>query len=656
MLRRPRRSDRRPRFSSPYVILQALALILCFAGACVEAAEEAGSEDCADCHALDDGAGTSATEGQDQDRLSFEDSVHGFLDCTDCHEGATQVPHAGMGKPACGDCHEEVSEAYDGSVHGRAVVHGEGGAADCAGCHGSVHSLRPIADPASPVHPSRLAETCGGCHSDPELVSRFGIDIVNPLQAYRRSVHVAARDGKGATCNSCHGSHDIRASSDPTSPIYHDNVPETCGHCHGEIAEAFSKSIHGTALARGVRDVPVCTDCHGEHQILAPSDAGSPVSPTNQSLLTCGHCHGDVRLSEKYGLPTDKVPSYGSSYHGLAVKAGGTTAASCASCHGVHDILPSSDPGSRIHPDNLAATCSECHPGTTGTRFAIGPVHVVESDANFPVVYWIRLIYIIIIVGAVGFMLLHVTLDFIRKFGEPELRALSAAPASGAERMMPGFRIAHALVMISFPVLVYSGFALTYPDTWWAWPLTKMGPDFRGMVHRIAAVVIIVALILHVLHLIVSPRARACIRLMVPAWADLRELIQRFSYYVGLRKEPVHSPQVGYIEKIEYLAFWWGMFVMTITGLLLWYEDFMLHELPSWAPAAMTAIHFYEAVLATLSILIWHMYWTVFDPAVYPMDLSWLTGKAPASREWERGESGAPEAGEGKRRSGEEHS
>jgi hypothetical protein len=90
---------------------------------------------------------------------------------------------------------------------------------------------------------------------------------------------------------------------------------------------------------------------------------------------------------------------------------------------------------------------------------------------------------------------------------------------------------------------------------------------------------------------------------------------------------------------VEYLAFWWGMIVMTLTGLLLWFSDFMLRELPAWAPAATNAVHFYEAVLASLAILIWHGYWTVFDPAVYPMDMSWLTGKSPASREWERGES-----------------
>jgi hypothetical protein len=78
------------------------------------------------------------------------------------------------------------------------------------------------------------------------------------------------------------------------------------------------------------------------------------------------------------------------------------------------------------------------------------------------------------------------------------------------------------------------------------------------------------------------------------------------------------------------------MGVMALTGFLLWFNDLTLKWLPSWVPSAATAVHFYEAVLATLAILIWHFYWTVFDPAVYPMDMSWWSGKAPASRELER--------------------
>jgi cytochrome b subunit of formate dehydrogenase len=483
----------------------------------------------------------------------------------------------------------------------------------------------------------QLPETCGYCHANPDLVEKFDFHVTLPLEAYKHSAHARAiADGKqGATCNDCHGSHAIFAGHDLKSSVHRTQVPDTCGSCHVEIAEVYSSSVHGKAAELGVLDAPVCTDCHGEHHILSPREAGSPVSPTNQAIVTCGRCHGDLRLSEKYGLSADRVPSYQNSYHGLAARAGSQTVAGCASCHGVHDILPSSHPESHVNIANRGDTCGQCHPGA-GTRFAIGPVHVVDTDARYPVVYFIRLLYIPLIVFTIGGMLLHISLDFFKKWRSPELRSLALAESSGAERMMRGFRVAHGLVMVSFPLLVYTGFALKYPEAWWARPIVALGPDARGWLHRAAGVVLIASLAYHVIHLIRSRRARRCIANMRPSLEDWRELKERFKYYVGLRKEPVHSPEVGYIEKAEYLAFWWGMMVMALTGFLLWFENFTLRWLPSWVPAAATAVHFYEAILATLAILVWHFYWTVFDPAVYPMDMSWWSGKAPASREMER--------------------
>jgi len=93
---------------------------------------------------------------------------------------------------------------------------------------------------------------------------------------------------------------------------------------------------------------------------------------------------------------------------------------------------------------------------------------------------------------------------------------------------------------------------------------------------------------------------------------------------------PVHSGCASYVEKIEYWAFVWGTCVMTATGFLLWFNSFALRHFPKWVSDAATALHYYEAILATLSILIWHMYTVVFDPAIYPMDRSCITGKAPS--------------------------
>ncbi|MGD8375506.1 MAG: cytochrome c3 family protein [Acidobacteriota bacterium] len=594
-----------------------LAALLCPA---ITEASDDGME-CSDCHEVNPEVVAS--------------SVHGFLECTDCHAAAAEFPHEAA-PVDCATCHEGVAGEYAASIHGRARSHGATEAPDCSSCHGEIHTLQPVASPDSPVNPARLPETCGGCHSDPEMVAKFHIPIARPLEAYRQSVHArAVGEGlHGATCSDCHGSHGIFDASDPRSKANHQRVPETCGACHEEIAAVFEESVHGVAAAQGVRDSPVCTDCHSEHRILSPSEPGSPVYATNIPVQTCGRCHGNVRLAEKYGIPEGKVEAYELSYHGMASRSGAVTVANCASCHGVHDIQPSWDERSHVHASNLAVTCGQCHPGA-GKRFAIGPVHVDVTEARFPLVYWIRWIYLPLIWFTVGAMLLHNFLDLRRKQGLPHLRPPRVRPR---QRMLPGFRIAHLAVMVSFILLVYTGFALKYPESWWARPLLFAEGSFglRGWLHRAAAVVLLAACAFHVVHLVVDRRARACIARMRPSRHDLQEVVERLGFNLGRRREMPHAPAVGYIEKVEYLAFMWGMGVMAATGFVLWFENLALRWLPTWAIDAATAVHFYEAILATLAIGVWHGYWVIFDPVVYPMDWSWWNGVEPPGRVAER--------------------
>ena len=200
---------------------------------------------------------------------------------------------------------------------------------------------------------------------------------MKPVEAYRLSVHgreVAKGNASAASCSDCHGSHDILASRDPKAKVNRANVAETCGVCHSEIQAVYADSVHGLAVKRGSKDSPTCTSCHGEHDILAPSETGSLVNATRVSTSTCGRCHGDERLNTRYGFG-DKVPAYQDSFHGLSVRGGGKSAANCASCHGVHNILPSADSRSTVNPANLAQTCGKCHPGA-GAKLAATPIHV----------------------------------------------------------------------------------------------------------------------------------------------------------------------------------------------------------------------------------------------------------------------------------------
>jgi len=604
---------------------------------------------------------------EDTDVSRLPDSVHGGLDCVDCHADA-DAHLAGEGIPwvNCGTCHDDVSARYAEGIHGQKLGDGVNEAPKCQSCHGDAHALAPVADESSPVHPRNLPATCGTCHSDPEFVAKFDIPRIQPIEAYSASVHAQlVREGlPGPSCGDCHASHGIFPGYDPRSTVNHRRVPETCGTCHEEIAQAYADSVHGVAAIRGIPEAPVCTDCHGEHRIVSPSTDASPAYATNLPKMTCGRCHADLTLAVKFGLDTDKVANYEDSYHGLASRSGRVTVANCASCHGVHDILPSSDPRSHINPANLPDTCGQCHPGA-GDSFAIGEIHVDHKDREHAGVFWVRQIYLGLIFVTIGGMIVHNLLDLFRKARTGVPRAPRGEIPDEGVRMVPGFRLAHALMLVSFAVLVYSGFALKYPDAWWAAPLCSAAGtvDLRGWVHRGAAVLMLIAVAVHFVHLAIDRRSRACfVRGMIPTLEDVREFREKMRWYLGMRPDPPHVPRLGYPEKMEYLALMWGIVVMSVTGFLLWFENWTLANLPGWTADIATAIHWYEAILAKLAIVVWHFYFVIFDPVVYPMDMAWLRGRAHINRVAERtgvaiqvrpdGTSPAPEAHGTRQRAG----
>jgi formate dehydrogenase gamma subunit len=582
---------------------------------------------CASCHA--------------QPPAEVAGSAHhklGAQACASCHGPAHEIQRAATAAPqACAGCHGPIVRDYQSGVHATVRRAGDPAGATCQSCHGPAHKILRAHDPASPVAKKNLPDTCGSCHANPEFLARHNIPFAHPVEAYRLSVHgraVAAGNPLAASCSDCHANHAIFPGRDSRSSINHWNVMETCGACHTAIKNIYQQSIHGQAVARSVPGAPICTDCHGEHNILAPSEPQSLVNRARVSRVTCGHCHSDERLAQRYNLPGDKVPSYADSYHGLALRSGAQTVANCASCHGVHNILPSSDPRSTIHPANLSKTCGNCHPGA-GERFAIGPVHVRSATrSEHVVVRWIRVAYWILIPWTVAFIVLHNALDFLAKFVRGGASHVAAAAHAGEEitRMNLHFRVAHWLVVISFPILVYTGFALKFPESWWAQPLLRWEGrfGFRGTLHRTAAVVLVASLVYHLIHLIVSRRDRVLLRYMRPGIRDLFELFAVVRYNLGLSRERPTFGKINYAEKIEYLAFMWGTVVMSLSGFLLWFNNFTLRHFPKWVADAATAIHYYEAILAALSILLWHFYITIFDPDVYPMDRSWLTGRVPA--------------------------
>jgi len=614
-------------------ILSMLLLLLLLAvlpvvepAALAQDGESITSEDCAECHEESD----HGTEyGED-----LSHSIHRDFECLDCHIDKDMAPHDEtsefvVGCEGCRMCHDDAGEEYQ--AHGRALIGTCEDMPQCKDCHGD-HDVLPSSVKHAKTHPVNLPGTCGKCHENVEITKKYEILIDNPIAIYERSVHgMAAKGGVyvAATCNDCHSTggtaHKILAPGHQESSINHFNIPDTCGKCHKGVANDFWEGIHGKLVKRGETDAPVCTNCHGEHGIISPDDPRSPVSSSRLAEETCSPCHESAVLNEKYGLRSGRLATFIDSYHGLKSKAGDTHVANCASCHGVHRILPSSNPSSTVHPANLQKTCGDCHPGIS-EKMAVMPIHGVTGEGlRTPAADLIEDIYIIAIFIIIGLMVLHWLIDL----GRHIKLMMDRRPQIRRMRLHEVWQ--HTFLMVSFVTLVVSGFALTYDESWLAtvffgW---EGGFQLRGLVHRIAAVIFSITVVWHMLYLIISRRGREFFIDMLPERLDFEQFWQRILYCIGRRKESPRFKRFSYVEKAEYWALVWGTIVMVVTGLLLWFDNYFISFLPKGVLDVALVVHFWEAWLASLAILVWHLYSTVFNPAVYPMNPSWLTGLMP---------------------------
>lgn len=635
---------------------------------CLTAA--ASDQDCLACHG-DPGMKSESGRSLHVDAARHKSSVHGDLGCSTCHVGVKEYPHPKpmrrvscaacheepvaqvpksahsiLGKQACASCHgtahevqraekimpqqcatchEESVHGYQLGVHAAARKTGDQQAPTCTACHGSPHKILAASDPQSPVHHGNIPATCATCHGQKFVMERTG-HSAQPFYSYSESVHgraIAAGSTKAAVCTDCHGVHEIRPASDERSSIFKFNVPATCAKCHSAVEQQFMQSIHGQAVSRGNGQAPVCTDCHGIHSIKSHFDPNSSVAAQNLARTTCARCHEGVRLSQEFGLEGRRSTTYLASYHGLASKLGSQIVANCASCHGVHNILPSSDPRSTIARGNLVRTCGQCHPGVT-EKFALGKVHVdapISADIGSVAVRWIRRFYLSMIFGVIGAMVLHNFIIWRRKV----LSIRDAYPRT-VTRMTKSQRWQHLTLLISFITLVITGFALKYPDSWLSM-IPGMGETVRGIIHRIAGVTMIGAGVYHIFYTFLTRDGRKLVLDLFPEPKDATDVVAALRYYLGLGGAKPEFKRFTYAEKAEYWAVIWGIIVMAATGIMLWAKVSVSNLLPRWWLDVATAIHFYEAVLASLAIVVWHFYQVFLDPDTYPMNWAWWDGK-----------------------------
>jgi len=598
-----------------------------------QAEQKPKDQDCLTCHS--DPAMSAELDGKtvnlSVDEKKLRHSIHGgMFACVDCHKDVKSPIHETTPlKVTCAQCHADAQDAYAHSTHSQANSGGKAAAATCEDCHGGAHEVMAADDPKSPVSHVNIPYTCGRCHGQKFLMESKG-ETAQPFISYQESVHGRATEKgstKAAVCTDCHGSHGILRANDSKSTIYKFNVPETCGKCHTAVETTFMDSTHGKAIARGNGQAPVCTDCHGIHSIKSHVDPNSPASEQNLSKDTCARCHQGVRLSQEFGVPGNRVSSYFDSYHGLATEGGSVVAANCSSCHGVHNILPSSDPHSTINKANLDATCGKCHKGVT-QKFTLTKVHMdgAESkDTGTIVVRWVRWFYLALIFAVIGAMFLHNAIIWRAKAA-----ARRATQNPFMTRMTANQRWQHLILLSSFIVLVITGFALKFPNSWMAEMLGNgNGERLRSIIHRIAGVILMGAGVYHMFYLAMTREGRRLIWDIAPRPKDAFDAIGTMRYYLGLGGQKPKFGRFTYGEKAEYWALVWGTALMAVTGVMMWAKVSVGNLAARWWVDVATSIHFYEAILATLAILVWHFYQVFLDPDVYPMNWAWWDGKMP---------------------------
>jgi hypothetical protein len=279
----------------------------------------ADDADCLACHS-EPGQTTTLPNGDSLyisiDSQAFDASVHGGkkLSCTTCHTDITGYPHPPVSASSlreftllfqntCQDCHLNESLQYQDSVHHAVFANGNANAPTCVDCH-NPHNQTSLRDAQGNLKPEvrvAIPQTCARCHNE----------IYNE---YAQSVHGVAlltQDNPDVpTCTDCHGVHQI---IDPTTTAFRLGSVQLCASCHTNksimakygistsVLSTYVADFHGTTvtlfqkLSPGQEtNKPVCFDCHGVHNIVAPNDPARGMQIKQNILTTCQRCHPDA--------------------------------------------------------------------------------------------------------------------------------------------------------------------------------------------------------------------------------------------------------------------------------------------------------------------------------------------------------------------------
>ena len=537
------------------------------------------------------------------------------LECGGCHGAGKTLPNLGGEQ-----FHKDAHNAILGSVHAKLKADGKP-AASCADCHtkgGDMATILPSSNPQSTVHPSNLSQTCGSCHQE-------------SAKTFHDSIHGNLREkgvSRAASCADCHGaSHNILPADNPASSLSRANIQTTCGQCHTNILSDFEISSHAVAFREGKQSAPNCTSCH-----TAVSHQKAPMSIRDfnlQMIDSCSSCH------------EQQAPSYRDTFHGQATALGYKPAASCADCHTPHKNLPATNPLSSVHKNNLVQTCASCHTDATAGFVTYDPHPQPRNPERSQLIYWVTFFMTWLLTGVFGFFGLHTILWLQRSIVAyvKEKREKSEDDKQYVVRFAKAHRFTHVLIVISFLGLAATGLPLMYYYTNWGRALVSLhgGLEVTRFLHRFCAGITLIYAAYHFYYVVKKAIIERKYSIlygpdsMVPRWQDFKDLVSMFRWFLYLGPRP-KLDRWTYWEKFDYFAVFWGIPVIGISGLMLWFPNFFTRFLPGEFLNVAHIVHSEEALLATAFIFSFHFFHNHLRPENFPMDVVIFTGKMTLAR------------------------
>lgn len=577
---------------------------------------------------------------------ALDGSVHANSKCIDCHTDAVKLPHSPLlnTKTCATECHKSEAEQFPTGAHYEALLKGDPLAPTCATCHGG-HKILPVSDVNSPQHRLNSISMCAECHETHMKETPAGYEPRSHIEAYMHSAHGKAISQSGLvaapTCSDCHSAHAVHPVSDPESPVSRHNVYETCGGCHVGVLNTYVRSTHGRKAREGDDAAPVCTDCHTSHEIIQPDEVAFKLASSDR----CGHCH------------EERIEHYHETFHGKALALGRPNVAACHDCHGHHDIVAVDNPRSRLFGEEKLKTCQQCHP--TATQNFTGYIaHADHTNRKlYPTLYWTFVFMTMIVVGTFMFFGAHTVLWLARSIfvyitDRKAFREAKQACARDPEtfvRFKPFDRFLHVLVMTSFLTLVATGMPLKFYYTEWAKVLINAmgGQEAAAQLHRLGAIVTFLYFILHIASLVrrgivnrdqfMDPAKkkfsfRQSLRfvfgpdLPYPHVQDVKDWWAHQRWFFGKGPRPQFDKWT-YWEKFDYMAVFWGVAVIGLSGLVLWFPELFTRVFPGWIINVALIIHSDEALLASGFIFAFHFFNVHFRPEKFPIDSVIFSGR-----------------------------